>query len=179
MRRIVLILIGTWLFAEIWAQESELLFVDVSKPETQNLIFKPHYAGTSVNAGVMFMPKYGSALYVTPKLSFQATPRFFINAGISVIQYNIVSSQLKYESFPQQNITGAYIFTEGMYMINERLSVSGSVMKSITPETMRNTAPFSIPNEAVHFGVDYKVAPNITIGARIGYSNGGNNIYPY
>ena len=139
------------------------------KPETRN--FKPRYAGTSVDVGYMIMPRYGSGFYVAPKFRFQATPRFFVNTGISVVQYNPLPSQMKRESPQQRTVTGAYIFVEGMYLLNERWSVNGSVMKNTTPAPMRRASPYRMPSEAAHFGVDFKVTPNITVGARVGYSN--------
>ena len=36
---------------------------------------------------------------------------------------------------------------------------------------MRNITPYRIPNEAFNFGVDYKITPNLTVGAKVGYSN--------
>jgi len=68
-------------------------------------------------------------------------------------------------------------------LLNERWSVSGSAMKRVDPpqpQPMRNVSPWRTPNEAMHFGVDFKVTPNITIGARVGYSSGGGSYYyPY
>ena len=163
---------------------STSLFAQDERPQAPK--FKPHYAGTSVNTGFMWMPHFGSAFYVAPKLNFQATPRFFINTGISIVQYNLLPSQMKFESSgsPQRTATGAYIFAEGAYLLNERWSVNGSVMKEVAPSPVRRMTPYSVPTEAMHFGVDYKITPNITVGARIGYSNGGrsnmhNPFYPY
>ena len=163
--------------AGLWAQEEQ------QQPVPK---FKPHYAGTSVNTGFMFTPHYGSAFYVAPKLNFQVTPRFFVNTGFSVVQYNLLPSQMKSEGSGslQRTATGTYIFAEGMYLLNERWSVNGSVMKDVSPSPMRRATPYHVPTEAVHFGVDYKITPNITVGARIGYSNGGRSsmydtFYPY
>ena len=175
MKRIVLILICACYSAGLWSQTEQ----QQATPK-----FKPHYAGTSVNTGFMWMPHYGSAFYVAPKLNFQATPRLFVNTGVSVVQYNLLPSQMKYEGTSQRTATGAYIFVEGAYLLNERWSVNGSVMKEVSPSPMRRTTPYSVPTEAMHFGVDYKITPNITVGARIGYSNGGRSrmyspFYPY
>jgi len=169
MKKIILI-ISICFSCSLWAQE---------KPQ-----FKPRYAGTSVDMGFMFTPHYGSGFYVSPKLSFQATPRLFVNTGISMMQYNLLPSQTNTDGSTQRSATGAYIFAEGMYLLNERWSVNGSVMKNVSSTPMRNATPYRMPSEAAHFGVDYKITPNITVGARIGYSNGGRNntnspFYPY
>ena len=150
---------------------SASLFAQTEAPK-----FKPRYAGTSVDAGVMFMPHYGSAYYVAPKLRFQATQRLFVNTGISVVQYNLLPSQMKSDGSSFQRIaTSVYIFAEGAYLLNERWSVNGSVMKNVTPAPEQRATPYRVPSEAAHFGVDYKITPNITVGARVGYSNGGRS----
>ena len=179
MRKIVLILVSI-ISVSLWAQERET-GKEVMPPK-----FKPRYAGTSVNTGFMWTPHFGSAFYVAPKLNFQATPRLFVNTGIGVVQYNLPPSQIKYEGgVPQRTANSAYIFVEGAYLLNERWSVNGSVMKNVSPTPMRRMTLYSVPTEAMHFGVDYKITPNITVGARIGYSNGGGRsgmhspFYPY
>ena len=190
MRRIIFSVICTCFFTGLWAQEVEQptghAIGDAPtsnlKPQTAN--FKPRYAGTSVDMGYMFMPRFGSGFYVAPKFRFQATPRLFVNTGISIVQYNLFPSPMKYTGSPQRTATGAYIFAEGMYLLNERWSVNGSVMKNVTPESVRRATPYHVPSEAAHFGVDYKITPNITVGARVGYSNGGRSstygpFYPY
>jgi hypothetical protein len=177
MKRIVLILLCACFSVGLFAQEEQQ---QVAAPK-----FKPHYAGTAVDAGFMFMPHYGSAFYIAPKLRFQATPRLFVNTGVSMVQYNMLPSQVKYEGAPQRTATGAYIFVEGAYLLNERWSVNGSVMKDVSPSPMRRATPYRVPSEAAHIGVDYKITPHITVGARVGYSNGGGRssmyspFYPY
>ena len=109
---------------------------------------------------------------MAPKLNFQVTPRLFVNTGVHIVQYNITPSQIKFEGQRQQTTTtNAYIFTEGMYLLNERWSINGSVMKKINTEPLLKNTPYRMPNEAAHFGIDYKITPNITVGASIGYSN--------
>jgi len=173
MKKVLLILACACYSTGLFAQEEQ----------RQTPKFKPRYAGTSVDAGVMFTPHYGSAYYVAPKFRFafgepfgvQATPRLFVNTGVSIVQYSLLPSQMNYEGAPQRTATGAYIFAEGAYLLNERWSVNGSVMKNVTPAPMQRATPYRVPSEAAHFGVDYKVTPNITVGARVGYSNGGRS----
>ena len=166
MKKYIIIIVSICFSTILFAQEEQ----------RQPPKFKPRYAGTSVNTGFMWTPHFGSAFYVAPKLTFQATPRLFVNTGVSVVQYNLLPSQMKSDgSSVQRTATGAYIFAEGVYLLNERWSVNGSVMKDVSPEPMRRATPYHIPSEAAHFGVDYKITPNITIGARVGYSNGGRS----
>ncbi len=178
MKKLILTLACACFFVVLWAQADEQQQV-VQAPK-----FKPRYAGTSISTGVMFTPHYGSAFYIAPKLSFQATPRLFVNAGIGVVQYSLLPSQMKSELSPQRTATGTYVFAEGVYLLNERWSINGSVMKDMTPSPMRKSTPYRMPSEAMHFGVDYKITPNITVGARVGYSNGNRSsmydpFYPY
>lgn len=180
MKKIVLLLVYACFSASLWAQTEEQSEVAPSPK------FKPHYAGGSVDAGFMLMPHYGSAFYVAPKIRFRATPKLFINAGLGVVQYNLLPSQIQFDGTGshQRTAVGTYIFAEGMYLLNERWSINGSVMKDATPSPMRRATPYSVPSEAIHFGVDYKITPNITVGARFGYSNGGRGstydpFFPY
>jgi hypothetical protein len=138
--------------------------------------FKPRYAGTSVNTGLMFSPGFGSAYYFAPKISFQTTPRLFFSVGAGLVQYSLLPSQVS-DLSPKRSVTGACIFAEGMYLLSERWSVNGSVMKNIHPVSSFRS-PYNIPSEAMHIGVNYRVTPNVTIGAQIGYSNGSNNGFP-
>ena len=178
MKSILLILVCSVCFsvACLWAQTGDPSSVS-QLPE-----FKSRYAGTTVDAGFMFMPSYGSGIYVAPKFSFQVAPRLFLSTGVSVVQYNLTPAQTVFEDSSPRTVTGAYVFVEGSYLLNERWSVNGSMMKNTTPEPVRNAMPYRLrmPNEAAHFGVNYQVTPNISVGARVGYSNGGGNMYyPY
>jgi hypothetical protein len=136
--------------------------------------FKPRYTGMSAGAGFMFSPGLGSAFYLAPKLNFQVTPRFYVNTGVAIVQYSLLPAQMAEQS-RKTPVTGAYFFTEGVYLLNERWSVNGSVMKSVMPKSVNAKSPFRPPAEAVHFGIDYRVTPHVTIGAKIGYSNGGES----
>jgi hypothetical protein len=143
--------------------------------------FKPRYAGMSAGAGFMFSPGLGSAFYLAPRLNFQVTPRFHVHTGINIIQYSLLPAQMA-ELSRKTPVTGAYVFTEGVYLLNERWSVNGSVMKSLVPKSMQTKQPFRLPAEAIHLGIDYRVTPHVTVGARIGYSSGtrsfGNARHP-
>jgi hypothetical protein len=91
------------------------------------------------------------------------------------MQFNQLPTLMNREGSFQRTVINAYIFVEGMYLLNERWSVNGSVMKDISPEPLRRAMPYRTPTQAAHFGVDYKITPNITVGARIGYSSGSQS----
>lgn len=170
MKRGILMIGSLLLFAACYAQTVP---DDSGQPADAEKKFKPRYAGASVDAGMMFTPGFGSAYYFAPKVSFQATPRLFLNAGIGVMQYSLMPSQINSDLSLNRTATSTYIFAEGMYLLSEKWSVNGSVMKDIgSSGPLRQVSPYCVPSEAMHFGVDYRITPNITIGARIGYSNG-------
>ena len=161
----------------VFASFSVGLYAQTEEPATQ-LRFKPRYAGASLNTGFMFMPNLGTGYFFAPKFSFQTTPRLFVNAGIGVVNYNLFPSHLSSlqqtegRGLQQQNtVTGAYVFTEGVYFLNERWSINSSIMKNTTPESMRKNVPYRLPNEAAHLGIDFRITPNVTVGARVGYSS--------
>ncbi len=174
MKRYLIFICLCWITANMAAQSPAQEPTADEQP-----LFKPHYDGTSVNTGVIFSPGYGSAFYVAPSVSFRATPRLFINTGIGITQYSLLPAQENNSS--RQGVTGAYVFAEGLYYLNDRIRINGYVRKNLTPSgPLREVSPYSATNESMHFGIDYKLTPNITIGARFGYSNGqGNGMYDY
>ncbi|MDR2847777.1 MAG: hypothetical protein LBV39_01600 [Bacteroidales bacterium] len=176
MKKVLLFLIlPHLLMAGLFAQEQD------ERLSGTFLKFKPRYAGTSVNSGFMFTSGYGSAFYVAPQVNFQLTPRFYLHSGISAVQYSLTPSQVE-GTFRNRTQTGIYLYTAGTYLVNEKWSVNGSVMKNVTPQSAPPSR-YSLPTEAMHVGVDYHVTPNVTIGAKIGYSKGDNSFnhtgFPY
>jgi hypothetical protein len=166
MKKIFILIVISMISIVLHAQEDGQYVLPVPK-------FKMGYAGTSVEAGAMFAPKLGTAFYVAPKIRFAVTPRFYMNTGVSMVTYNTLPSSNMFESstFNRQS-TAAYTFVEGTYLLSERWLLNGSAMKKIdSPKNAPNVAPFRSPSEAMHFGVEYKVTPNITVGARVGYTN--------
>jgi long-subunit fatty acid transport protein len=99
-----------------------------------------------------------------------------------MVQYSLMPSQVN-ETFRKRTMTDTYIYAAGTYLLNEKWSLNGSVMKSVTPKSVRTNSPLSPPTEAMHFGVDYRITPHVTVGAKIGYSNGSNTFkqsyFPY
>jgi hypothetical protein len=138
--------------------------------------FKPRYAGTSVNTGIMFSPLFGSAYFFAPKINFQVTPHLFLNAGAGVAQYSLMPAQTT-ETLKKRSVTNMYIYAEGVYLLNEKWSVNGSMVKNVSPAP--RTLPYGVPREAMHIGIDYRITPHITVGASIGYSNGNYASSPY
>jgi hypothetical protein len=144
--------------------------------------FKPRYVGTSVNSGLMFTSGYGSAFYVAPQVNFQLTPRFFLHTGVSAVQYSLMPSQTD-GAVSNRTQTNAFIYAAGTYWVSEKWSINGSMMKNITPKSTYSQNRFSPPTEAMHVGVDYHITPSVIIGAKIGYSKGGDSFnhsrFPY
>lgn len=167
-------LIGFSLLVVMVVRAQELESGTTSMPE-----FKPRYAGMSVNTGMIFTSVYGPAFFLAPSLNFQITPRLFVNTGVGIAQYSLLPSASKLGE-SHQSATSMYIFAEGVYLLNDRWSINGHVMKNISPSgQFREVSPYYIPSEAMHIGVDYKLTPNVTIGARFGYSNGGYRNNPF
>ncbi|MDR1671891.1 MAG: hypothetical protein LBS09_00255 [Bacteroidales bacterium] len=149
--------------------------VSAQEPKGEDT-FKPHYAGMSVNTGIMFSPLFGSACFFAPEIGFQVAPRLFLNAGAGVVQYGLTPGQ-RAETSKKRSATGMYIYAEGVYLLNEKWSANGSMMKNVSPSL--HTLPYGAPREAIHIGIDYRITPHITIGASVGYSNGGRVTSPY
>lgn len=147
----------------------------------------------SLNTGTSFFYSpnsfAGTSLYVAPKLSYNFTPKFRINAGVMLIRQNLnLSSPLLLggDSKPQSVVirnnssVQGIIFAEGDYLLSDRLTLSGSLMKSIDlGDKFKNAARIN-SFQMMTMDVNYKLSNTISVGAglRMIKSNGFNNYFP-
>lgn len=146
--------------------------------------------GLTLGSEFTTMSGYGSALntYVTPRISYNLSKRFNIGGGISIIQTNYFNAGSYYRNeqndFSNSNFTSAVFFVNGQYLVNDRLTISGSAFKQfpITKDPLPYN-PFNpvSPNGAqgVDFNVGYKVGKNMYFQAGFRYSEGLNPYNPY
>ncbi|MEI6684228.1 MAG: hypothetical protein WCO44_16485 [Bacteroidota bacterium] len=154
--------------------------------------FQPGKYDFGLNLGSSFtsMAGYGSGLTteVSPHVFYNVSKRFRISAGISVAttHYYNARSWFANESAPalNGNFTTGTVFVSGTYLVNERLSISGSAFKTFpVSKDPLFWSPFNpiSPNGAqgVNFSADYKVAEHVHIQAGFRYSRGINNYSPF
>ena len=184
--RIIYVVILTLLIAcQIQAQSSD-------QPNlSQSLPFEK--VKLSLNAGTSFFYSpnsfSGTSFYVAPKFSYNFTPKFRINAGVMLIRQNLNLSSpllLGNDSQPQSVVirntpaVQGIVFAEGDYLLSERLTLSGSLMKSIEPNDQYKNAAWRNSFQMMSMDVNYKLSNTISVGAgvRMIQSNGFNNFFP-
>jgi hypothetical protein len=166
---------------------------DVSQPVQSNFIPPPEKIKFSLNAGTSFVYSpnsfAGSSFFVAPKLSYNLTPKFRLNAGIMMVKQNLnLSSSLLPAGENQSqsvvlknssNVQGV-LFAQGDYLLTERLTLSGWVMKSIDSNNNYKNPSWNNSFQAMSMGINYKLSNTISVGAGVHMiqSNGYNNYFP-
>jgi len=131
---------------------------------------------------------YGSALntYVTPRVSYNVNKRLSIGGGISVIQTNYFNAKSYYQNeqpfSTSGNFTSGMIFVNGQYLVNDRLTISGSAYKQFP--ISKDPLPYNPFNpvsskgaQGVDFNIGYRIGNHMYIQAGFRYSEGQNPFY--
>jgi len=118
---------------------------------------------------------YGSYTYVAPYLSYRITPKFSIDAGAVINQgFNGLNqlSTVDYNGKINNNQTSYAFFVRGNYMVNDKLTISGSIYKSLMPLRTFVGETVQCNNNSYSLGLDYKVNNHMSIGAEVRMGNG-------
>ena len=97
---------------------------------------KLHY-GFELGASFSNSSTYGNyfSTYYKPMISYDVSPRFSINTGVTIINSNVSNvptlNENNYQLFTG-NISQYYAFIEGQYKVSEKLTVGGSVFYDFT-----------------------------------------------
>jgi hypothetical protein len=144
------------------------------KPEKR---LKPHLeAGTSFT----YSPNnfYGPSFYIAPSLTYLVTPRFALTAGVAIERSNyyvLPSSELYSDGMLP--MTRAFLYAKGSYLLTSRLTLSGTVYKTINdvPKTEGVSYPYGYNYQGMMMGLDFKINESISIGFHVGTNNGYYN----
>jgi hypothetical protein len=131
---------------------------------------------------------YGSGLntYITPSFTYNLNKRFTIGGGVSIIQTNYFKSRSYFQNEQTAgsngNFTSAMIFIDGQYIVNKRLTLSGSAFKQFP--ISQNPLPYNPFNpvsskgaQGINFNVGYQLGEHVFIQAGFRYSEGINPYY--
>jgi hypothetical protein len=153
-------------------------------------LFQPGKSDYGLTLGSSFssVSGFGSALntYVTPRFSYNLSKRFAVGGGISIIQSNYFNvktySPTEANSNFNGNSTSAVVFVNGQYIVNNRLTLTGSAFKQIpvtqTPLTYNPFNPVSAKGaQGVNFNIGYRVGEHMYIQAGFRYTEGVNPYY--
>jgi len=141
-------------------------------------------AGTSFSTGAF----QGSAYYVAPSVTYRVSPKFTVHSTVYFINSNITSTSSPYLNLGdnQQRLfdrksNEAVVFASGNYQVNNRLLITGSVIKNFntTPGSNQNVEALQNSFQMMSMGMQYKLTPNVTIGAGFKMIQSNNPYFPY
>jgi len=128
---------------------------------------------------------YGSALttIIQPHFTYGLSKRFTIGGGISIIQTNYFNARPLWSSETSTagsgNFTTGIVFVNGQYLVNDRLTISGSAFKQF-PIT-KDPLPYNPFNpvsskgaQGIDFNIGYRLGSNMYIQAGFRYTDGIN-----
>lgn len=133
-------------------------------------------ASISGGAGVMvFNPKSTSSYsYVAPSFQYQLGSKFTVSAGL--IHFNVtgnpfINRNIGDNKYLNNNKTfsGNILQVGGLYKLNDRLTVSGSVLYQVNPPSYKQTN-----FNSTSFGLDYKVTQHTTLSIKTNIIQGNN-----
>lgn len=168
----------------IHAQDTEpdpdqLDFSGIQKKQTEESVALDENrlkTGIEVGTSFMYSPKnfYGPSYYVAPRLSYRVTPRFLLSAGIGLEYSGLYPLYSTPE--PENNMlpmTRLFLYTQGSYLLNERLILSGAVYKSMidVPRLSQNMQPYNYDYQGVDIGIQYQINRNFSVGFHMRMSN--------
>ncbi len=143
---------------------------DYAKPN-QVVGNKPSF---SLDAGTTFMASKrmtGMNQYVRPSLQYKTSDRFTLSAGTMFSFGNYHSRMSEYGMSGKIATTSFY--TAGSYLLNDKVTVYGSVMYSKFAPMDSKSKQGTIMRDAktMSFGVDYKITKNIHFGVEVRHSD--------
>jgi hypothetical protein len=152
--------------------------------QAKPLILKPdqkfHFS-MEVGTGFISGSKFNSGSYATfaPTFNYRVTPKLNLEVtGLlfrgSQSLYQIPASTGIQHNF-SQNPNQFFFNANGKYALTEKLSLTGSMFKSLNSNQSPQINPYFLDYKGVNVGLNYKISEHIDVGAQFEYSNGLNN----
>jgi hypothetical protein len=185
-RKIIITTLISLFLVNLYSQEKDETPVDSPKVNAKETA--PDKLDYHLSVGTTFITSKGfgsgSASYVTPELTYKFTPRFHLNVGVMVLQSNFLVNRYSLMANEPSVVvktkpsTNFLAFVSGDYLINDKLMVSGTLVKDLSGSGGNNSAYGNNNFQSMSVHLDYKLTKNITIGAGMHMSNGNNYGYP-
>ena len=161
-----------------------------SEPVIQKKVDYSFSTGTSFYSS----PGYasGSSFYLAPSFKLKLSPKFKVDAGLMLMQ-NRFSANMPTSIFGEKSVVvksgpsyGGVVYASGDYQLNSKLTFSGSLVKSFSPDGSNYQMGLQNSFQMMSLGVKYKLSENISIGGGVrmiqsnGFNpySGYNNMYP-
>ncbi|MBN2520177.1 MAG: hypothetical protein JXB17_06720 [Bacteroidales bacterium] len=121
---------------------------------------------------------YSEALnYNFPSYNCLITPRLKVDVGI--IQLKQLYNSFLDEDFNIKNPGSLFFVSNGTYLVNKNISISGSVVKRVTEYAGTSIYTNSNAIENYSLRVNYKISSNINFGFEFRRSELNNPLYYY
>ena len=140
---------------------------------------KMHYS-FEVGAGFGNSSRYGNyfSTYYKPMISYDVSPRFSLNTGISYVNSSVnnipVIAENSYQLF-SGNISQYYAFVGGQYKLTDKLSVGGSIFYDFTSYNKLDGTSLNggsgIDNLGYSANFRFKAAKGLTIEGEIRFND--------
>ncbi len=171
---------GESLLLQQYSEDQEVLTV----PRLKTTVMDRFDFGLEAGTAYTTFGRHGSMFssYLAPEISYQATPRIRLNAGVILSTGFISRVGLEGSGPAGAGQSGAatnlynrhLVFAEGIYRVNQRLSIGGMVVKELDHDLYRQINAFERNSgfQSLGMSVDYKITENIHVGARFNVAEG-------
>lgn len=126
------------------------------------------------NVGTSFSTWKGGSIfstYVNPNLNYRFTPKFSVSTGVVVSNNTLLSNYYTANGEKANtNFVDSYLQVSGMYQVNEKLQVAGTVMyhsNNFSPQMNAN----AFDNLDYSVSAKYKLTKNIELGVEFSTRN--------
>jgi hypothetical protein len=182
MKRLIYIVLVFFVTSSVIAQDlDEIVLSDTAVFQNDvKPIRKKLHTGFNVNTGYMVTSKGkgGPYMSLSPHIIYPVTDKFYLNAGISAGFGNMyLPYYITGEESQMLPMTQMFIHASGNYVVNNKLTVSGSAYKRIVDVKNPNSSlqpSTSIDYQGLSVGFNYKITDNISFGAQIHFNSPSN-----
>jgi opacity protein-like surface antigen len=129
----------------------------------------------SLSTGTSFgMGTYSSSSYfIAPQMNYQISPKFKLNTGVVFVQSNLMLPNTSTLNLGQQSqmfeqkTSETLVFANGDYQVNNKLTITGSVVKNFNSPASSKMQENGWRNsfQMMSMGFQYKITSNMSIGA--------------
>jgi hypothetical protein len=166
-----------------YVKETEATYTPLDTMRTEPVKEQKLTFGLSGGTGVSYSSAYGASMstFLAPHLSYRVSPKFSVNAGLR-LQVNSLNNSFSYPTGEGNAVTfyrpatQTFLYTEGVYQVNKKLTLSGTVFAEINTFDIPGlkSSSYNLNTYGGILGMQYKVGKNSTISAEIQISRGAS-----
>ena len=159
------------LLQHIYAGQHALEVPEITSSKARRFDFG-FQAGSSVAMSGHSKTMFSS--YIAPEIRFKVSHRFQLNTGVIYSQQYLPAVQERLYGAAGLRNDAFLMFAEGEYYLNERISLSGLIMKEIgtSIDPRINAFNKNAGFQTMGVGVHYRVTDNLQFGVQMQISDG-------